>query len=190
MKSHLIKQFNLKKTTKVIENYAVFFPKDEISKKWLFDLIFYYNCVYKTQLLFEKNSSFYVHVYSNNWTDVESFILYFVNREFLGHDNAFFDEPYTYGFVTNSIVKDRFLNQKIKILGICIDGFFFPKNFLNFYFSLSRPEELAKIKICCYMVFYKFNTILFLKKNFYINHIILLPWIKIFYLIKKKSLFI
>ena len=189
MKSQLIKHFNLKKTTKAINNYALFFSKDEISKKWLFDLIFYYNCVHKTQLLFEKNSSFYVKVYSSNWIHVESFILYFVNREMQEHDNAFFDEPYTYGFVTNSAVKDRFLNQKIKILGICIDGFFFPKNFLNFYFSLNKRQELTKIKTCCCMVFYRFNTILFLKKNFYINYIILLPWIKIFYLIKSKTLF-
>lgn len=188
MKSQLVKHFNLKKTSKVINNYAIFFSKDEISKKWLLDLIFYYNCVYKTQLFFEKNHSFYVKVYSNKWIHVESFILYFTNREIQEHDNAFFDEPYTYGFVTNSTVKDRFLNQKVKILGIRVDGFFFPKNFLNSYFSLSKSEELTKIKMYCLRVLCNFNVIIFLKKNFYISYIILLPWIKILYLIKIKIL--
>ena len=184
----LVKRTILKRPKALLGNCFFVFSKDEVSTKWFFNLISYYNSVHGTQLFPKKHNFFYIKVYSYNWVDLQSFILYFVNKEEQEHDRAFFDEPYTFGFVTNSIIKDRFLNKKIKILGIFLNGYFVPKIYFEKLFSINRTQELKKINIHCFKILCMLNIVFFLKKQFYINNIAIFFLVKVLNLIRIKHI--
>ena len=182
----LVKYTILKRSKALPDNCFLVFSKDEVSTKWFFNLISYYNSVHGTQLFPKKYNLFYIKIYSYNWVDLKSFILYFVNKEEQDHDRAFFDEPYTFGFVTNSIVKDRFLNKKIKILGIFLNGYFVPKVYFGKLFSIDRTQEFKKINMNCFKILCMLNIVFFFKKNFYINNIVIFFLVKVLSLIRIK----
>lgn len=184
----LVKHTILKRPEASLDNYFLVFSKDEVSTKWFLNLIFYYNSVHRTQLFPKKHNFFYIKVFFYNWVDLKSFILYFVNKEEQDHDRAFFDEPYTFGFVTNSIVQDRFLNKKIKILGIFFNGYFVPKVYFEKLFSINRAQELKKINMYCFKILYMLNIIFFFKKNFYINSMAIFFLVKVLNLIRIKHI--